>query len=105
MNFRQHTTFNTHDTHYVRDGRHIIANGVDTRCDTIVNVLHQNIVPMGVSDVLRHLGDSYTYTDISYAMRRLADHGILVRVGGGMFRLIPRGRQVWGRILRRAQAA
>lgn len=84
MRFRRHTTFNSHDTSFERkNGRLIITNGVRQRCELAVN----RLVKAGVQGLTaKHLtsqlnkdfkGSSYTESDMSYALGRLVDEGLI----------------------------
>lgn len=98
--FRRALTFNVSDSSLVRTkgGRIAILLGVEERCDVIVKAMARTKVPMGPTDMVRHLGPlwPYSYTDIRTAMFKLAMLGVLEHgTSSQLFRLKPQGKKLW----------
>lgn len=106
MRFRKQTTFNSHDTKFAReDGRLVISNGVKNRCELAINRL-LDAGPKGLTANMlatslnkKFKGSAYSVSDLSYALNRLVEAG-LVRIldrtaDEYVYRVLPSAQIKW----------
>lgn len=89
MRFRKQTSYNSHDSKFVNDhGRLTISNGVEKRCELVINRLlkePKGSTPAAIATNLnsRFKQAAYSETDVRYACLRLTSEGILRKYGRG----------------------
>jgi hypothetical protein len=90
MRFRKQTTFNKHDSASIISDRFTIVNGVKKRCNLVVLDLLRCGTAGGTVDVVhQHMqerfSDSYTITDVRYALERLVKEKLVIKRNGKYF--------------------
>ncbi len=104
MRFRKQTTFNTRDSSFGRDnGRLVITNGVKTRCELAINgIFHFGNKGVKLSQLVSYINGRSTHKysdgDLSYAVHRLINEGLITVRNDGTYHATQRAKDAWSRL-------
>lgn len=103
MNFQVTQSHNLHDCEVgvSESGRHLIKRRVDRRIATVVELLGRAPTGYGtINDLVdgfnkKFPGSVYTSNDVSYAVGRAVEFGLVTHREGGSWKLASRGKEAW----------